>query len=236
MGFVTTRWSVVLAAGRGSSPEARAALETLCGAYWYPLYGFARRSGHDAHDAQDAVQGFLARLLEKDAFAAADPERGRFRSFLLASFRNFLRNEAERAAALKRGGGRVQLSLTPADPDSRFDTREPVHGATPERLFERDWSLAVLEQVLVRLRQRYAARGNEALFDAIKDTLTGHEKPEYLERAAALGMTEGALKVAVHRLRGRYRDALRDEIGQTLAEGEDIDEEIAALFRALGPV
>lgn len=235
MGFATTRWSVVRAAGGGSTPQARAALETLCAAYWYPLYAFARRSGRAAHEAEDSVQAFFASVIERNALAAADPGRGRFRDFFLAAFRNHLRNEAESASAVKRGGGRRVLPLETRDAEGRF-LAEPRHGATPDRLYERDWAVAVLERVLAGLRESYAAAGKERLFESLKETIADGGRALHRSRAEALGMTEGALKVAAHRLRQRYRQALRDEIAATLGDGEDAEEEIRALFAALAPV
>ena len=223
----------MVAAGGAPSPETREALETLCRTYWVPLYAFARRSGRDADAAQDAVQAFLAHLIEKHAVAAADPARGRFRAFLLASFRNHMRNERARDAALKRGGGVAPLSLDTAAAESRLRI-DPAHRATAERLFERDWALTLLDRVLGRVREGYAARGKADVFDALKDTLTGGG--DYAARAKALGMTEGALKVAAHRLRDRYRLALREEVGQTLSDDADVDDEIRTLFRALEAV
>ena len=175
----------MVAAGGAPSPETREALETLCRTYWVPLYAFARRSGRDADAAQDAVQAFLAHLIEKHAVAAADPARGRFRAFLLASFRNHMRNERARDAALKRGGGVAPLSLDTAAAESRLRI-DPAHRATAERLFERDWALTLLDRVLGRVREGYAARGKADVFDALKDTLTGGG--DYAARAKALGM------------------------------------------------
>ncbi len=235
VGFATTRWSVVRAAGGGSTPDARAALEILCAGCWYPLYAFARRSGRDADSAQDSVQEFFAALVEKNTIAIADPGRGRFRDFLLATFRNHLRNEAEAARARKRGSGRAVLPLDGRDAEGRF-LAEPGHDATPERLFDRDWAITLLDRVLGGLREGYAAAGKERIFDALKESIAGGDKALHASRAEALGMTEGALKVAAHRLRQRYRQALRDEIAATLGEGESVDDEIRALFATLGPV
>lgn len=230
MGFRTTRWSLVLAAGRSGTPGARRALEELCETYWFPLYAWARREGRDRDAAQDAVQGFFARLLEREGIRAASPGRGRFRSFLLTAFRNFLRNEAAHAAALKRGGGVRPVSFDCADAEGRMRI-EPAHGATPERLYLRDWAVAVLDRVLAELRRVHEESGTLERFEALKGCLAGEDAS-----AAALGMTEGARRVAVHRLRAQYRDLLREEIAQTLDEGEDVEAEIADLFRALESV
>jgi RNA polymerase sigma-70 factor (ECF subfamily) len=233
--FATTRWSLVAAAREGGSPPARAALAELCRAYWYPVYAFVRRQGNGHDTAQDLTQEFFARLLEKDALAAVDPARGRFRSFLLASCRNFLANCRDHDHALKRGGGRPTLPLDFGDADGRYG-REPAHADTPERLFERRWALALLDRVLGRLSDEYAASGKAALFQRLRPYLTGDASGDpYAAAATDLGTNEGAVKVAVHRLRQRYRDTLRDEIAQTLADPAEVDDEIRALFAALGP-
>ena len=222
----------MLAAGAGAAP----ALEEICRAYWYPLYAYARRHGRQPEDAKDLVQGFYARLLERNLLGAADPERGRFRSFMLTCFGNYMLNELEKASALKRGGERVALSLDHDDPEVRF-ALEPSHGATPERIFERDWALALLAGVLARLRAGYRERGRENRFDALKEYLTQPGRgSSYAETARRLEMTEGALKVAVHRLRQRYRAALRAEVANTVSDSSEVEEELAALFRALTPM
>jgi RNA polymerase sigma factor (sigma-70 family) len=232
--FATTRWSIVLAAGSGPSTASRAALETLCDSYWYPLYAYARCCGRREEDARDLVQGFFAHLLEKDLVGVADPDRGRFRTFLRTAFRNFMTNEWRRDTAAKRGGGRVLASLDTSDPEERY-RREPAGGTTPERAFERAWALEVLERALARLRATYEAKGNLDLFEALKGHLDGSaETVPHAESARRLGTTEGAVKVAVHRLRQRCRQALRDEIAQTLDEGEILEEEIRELLEALG--
>lgn len=232
--FLTTRWSVVQAAGEEDSPASREALARLCEAYWYPLYAFVRRSGHDAAAARDLTQGFFARLLEKRDLAAADPGRGRFRSFLLANLKFFLANERERQGALKRGGGRAPFSMDFEGADSRFGL-EPAHGETPERAFERTWALALLERVLELVGREYARRGQGELFEALRPELTGAEPESRRALAERLSMTEGALKVALHRLRRRYGDALREAIAETVADPSEVDREIGALFEVLGP-
>lgn len=225
-GFATTRWSLV-AAARDRADEA---LADLCRLYWYPLYAYVRRRGHDAAEAEDLTQAFFARLLEKNGLASVTPTRGRFRSFLLAACQNFLANEHDRAQALKRGGGRV-VSLD--DADARY-RREPDHGETPERLFERRWALELLDRALRRLREEYERKGKARLYDALKGTLAGDAAAPYAALANELGLTEGAVKTAVHRLRGRYAELLREEIGETVAAPAEIDDEVRALFRALG--
>lgn len=232
--FATTHWSLVLAARGGDSPQSRAALAELCAAYWYPLYAYVRRRGHDADEAQDLTQGYFARLLEKDDLRDVDRARGKFRSFLLASFQHYLCNEYDRARARKRGGGRQPLPLDFPDAEGRY-TREPAHDLTPEKLFERRWALALLDQVLGRLREEMTRAGKGAHFEALKPYLTGEEPPGG-QRAPAdeLGLSAGAVKVAVHRLRRRYRELLRAEIERTLERPEQVEEEIRDLFAALG--
>jgi RNA polymerase sigma-70 factor (ECF subfamily) len=229
--FVTTRWSLIRAAQDPSAQASRAALAALCSAYWYPLYAFIRRQGHDAEEAQDLTQEFFARLLEKDGLAAVDRDKGRFRSFLLAACKHFLSNERDRARAQKRGGGRAVLPLDAAGAEGRYGS-EPAHEETPERLFERRWALALLEQVLGRLREEYAAAGKGRVFERLKGHLTGDGVP-YAQVAADLSMSAGAVKVAAHRLRQRYRELLRDEIAQTLDDPGQVEEEIRDLFAAL---
>lgn len=231
--FLSTHWSLVLAAGQRASPESERALAELCQKYWLPVYAYVRRRVAEMHDAQDLTQEFFARLLDKNPLAQADPQRGRFRTFLLAAVKNFLANERDRARAQKRGGGRVILPLDFADGDSRISL-EPAHEETPERLFDRQWVLLLLEAVLAKLRGEYAAAGKEELFDRLKGFLSGELSVSLAEIAHALNMTEGAAKTAAHRLRKRYRALLRAEVAQTVAENEDIDEEIRSLFEALG--
>lgn len=229
--FSTTQWSLVLAAGQKSLPEAREALATLCRAYWYPLYAFARRLGHQPDDAQDLTQAFFARLLEKDYLGAVDRERGRFRSFLLAAFQHFLSKERDRARAQKRGGGKNLLPLDFEAGENRY-LREPAHELTAEKIYEQRWAVALLDQVLARLRQEFVASRNERLFDHLKGFLAG-EHTSYRQVAEQLAMSEGAVKVAVHRLRRRYRELVVAEIAQTVSGPEDVDEELQHLFEAL---
>ncbi len=232
-GFATTRWSLVLAAGRDDAPEADAALASLCQIYWYPLYAYVRRSGHPVDEARDLTQGFFARLLEKRYLRAADSERGRFRSFLLTAFKRFLAKERHRARAVKRGGGRRMLSLDFEQGESRFRL-EPVTDITAETVYERRWALTLLDQVMARLRDDFERAGKREDFDRLKVFLTGEAAaPSYRDVAAATGTTEGAVKVAVHRLRRRFRDAVMAEIAQTVAAPEDVDEELRHLFEAI---
>lgn len=231
--FLTTRWSLVLAAG-SERPSSAAALAELCETYWYPLYAYVRRRGHGAEDAQDLTQAFFARLLEKNAVGVADPSRGRFRAFLLGSLKHFLANEWNRERAQKRGGGQRLLSIDYGAADERYDI-DPQDDLTPERAFERSWALAVLERALTRLEGQYERRGKQRVFSALRETLVaGGEQPSYKDVAARLSMTEGAVKVAVHRLRQGFRDALRREIAQTVGGAGDLDAELRDLIAALG--
>ena len=232
--FATTHWSLIVAAREGEAAQAQEALAGLCRAYWYPLYGYIRHQGHAADRAQDLTQEFFARLLEKDFLAAVDREKGKFRSFLLAACKHFLANEHDRECARKRGGGRQALSLDLRDAAGRY-AHEPAHGETPERLFERRWALALLEQVLARLRREYEAAGKGRWFASLKGRLAGEgATASHARTAAELGVSEGAVKVAVHRMRKRYREVLRDEIAQTVDDPGQVEDEIRALFAALG--
>jgi RNA polymerase sigma-70 factor (ECF subfamily) len=230
--FATTRWSLVRAAGRRSSPDAGRALSLLCELYWYPLYAEARRRGLSPEDAQDRVQGYFARLLEKDGLAQADQARGRFRSFLLASFGHFLANEWDRNRARKRGGGRAAVSLDAAALESRF-AHEPVHPDTPEAIFDRRWALALIDRALDRLREECARTGKAGLFEVLKPALAGDRAAPYAELAVELSMTEGAIKTAVHRLRARCAALVRAEVARTVSRPDDVDDELAHLFAAL---
>ena len=227
--FHTTRWSMVLRAG-GDSAGAHESLEKLCGAYWYPLYAFVRRQGHGAHDAQDLTQVFFARLLVKGWLDGVARERGRFRTWLLAALEHFLINEWHRARAQKRGGGAAPVSLDDAA-EARY-LREPADPMTAEKLFDRRWALTLLDRVLARLGGELADAGKAAQFEALKFCLGG-EKHAYAEVALALGMSEGAVKVAAHRLRERYRALIRAEIAETVATAEEVDGELRDLFAAL---
>jgi RNA polymerase sigma-70 factor (ECF subfamily) len=221
-----------LAAG-GDSTTARGALSKLCSTYWFPIYAFARRQGLSGPDAEDATQGFFAHLLAAEALAAVDRAKGRFRSFLLASMKNFLANERDRARAAKRGGGRQPLSLDAVEAENRY-RMEPADTLSPDRLYDRRWALAVLEQVLADLAAQCAAAGKSELFDALKPAFGGGRTAcSYAEIGGRLGMSEGAVKVAVHRLRQRYRDILRITVAQTLASPDEVDDELRHLLAAL---
>jgi len=233
--FATTRWSVVLAAvADGPSAGADEALATLCETYWYPLYGFLRSRGYTAEDAQDLTQAFFARLLEKQTIRHADPARGRFRSFLLASLKHFAANERERAIAAKRGGGIPSLALELETAEGRFEM-EPPSDETPERVYDRRWALALLERVMSRLNVETLRRDKPSQFDRLKPYLTG-DQPQlsYAETASDMGTSEGAVKVAVHRLRRRFRDLVRDEIAQTVSSPDEIEDELRHLWSSVG--
>jgi RNA polymerase sigma factor (sigma-70 family) len=232
-GFATTRWSVVLAAGQKSGPHSAQALATLCETYWYPVYAFIRRQGHDADRAKDLTQGFFARVLEKHYFGDADPARGRFRAFLLTSIRHFLSNERDRDQALKRGGRTPTLSLDveTAEGVYQLEARDEL---TPEKLFDARWATVLLDRALSRLQDEYVAAGKNDLFAGLKGLLTGDsEDIPYADIARTLGMSEGAVKVSVHRLRRRFRDALVKEIAETVSDPSDIDAEIRHLLQAV---
>ncbi len=231
--FPTTHWSRVVQSAERSSPEARAALEALCGAYWYPLYAFIRRRGHDPDAAADLVQGLFTHLLEHGSFAKADPRRGRFRTFLLAVCRNFLSDQHERRQAQKRGGGFAVASIDRSGAEGRY-RQEPADTLTPDRLFERAWAVALLERVLGQLRREYELAGKGSLFERLEPTLAGGSEAEPLEAiAAALASTEGAVQVAAHRLRRRYRELVRAEIAATIDDPAEVDDEMrASLLRS----
>jgi RNA polymerase sigma factor (sigma-70 family) len=231
--FATTHWSVVLQAGENDSPQAAEALTRLCRAYWYPLYAYVRRQGHAFADAQDLTQEFFARLLERKYLRLADRNRGRFRTFLLTSLKHFLINEWNKANREKRGGGRQVISLDAEQTETRFRA-EPADDRSPDKAFERRWAMVLLERVLDQLQAEFAATGRTQLFEELKFCLTGEESDSsYIELGRRLGMTEGSLKVTVHRLRGRYRELLREEISRTVQDPEAIDDEMRDLFAAL---
>jgi RNA polymerase sigma factor (sigma-70 family) len=231
--FATTRWSVVLLAGRNDTERARTALAKLCQTYWYPLYVYVRRRGSSPPDAQDLTQGFFEQLLERQALAKADPARGRFRAFILTAMKNFLAHERERARALKRGGGQEILSLDLAAAERRF-AAEPVDGASPDKLFDRHWTLALLSEVLRKLEAEHQKQGKAEMFALLKETLAGaRTELPYAELATRLDWSEGAVKVAVHRLRKRYRELLQAEIAQTVAGPAEAEQEMRYLFASL---
>jgi len=230
--FATTHWTVVLAAGRQHSPQAARALEELCRTYWFPLYAYVRRRGHTREDAEDLTQAFFTRLLEKNSFASLDAGKGKFRAFLLASVKHFLANARDKAHTLKRGGGSIPLSLDWQTADTQFQvaaTGEPG----PDQAFDREWAVALLARVIERLQNECAVDGKANLFEQLKLFLTaGNDEPAQGEVAQALGMEAGAVRVAIHRLRKRYRQLLRDEIAHTLTDQAMVDDEMRALFGA----
>jgi RNA polymerase sigma-70 factor (ECF subfamily) len=231
--FATTRWTVVLAAGRKSSPDSDRALAELCHTYWYPLYAYVRRQGHTREDAEDLVQAFFARFLEKNYLEGLDAERGKFRAFLLASLKHFLANEWDKANRQKRGGGAQHLSLDWHTADERFHL-DPPDPSSPDLAFDREWALALLERVITRLLDECAAAGKAQLFEQARGYLmVGESAIPYPRAAEELQMDEGAVRVAVHRFRKRYRELLRDEIAQTLSDPAQVAEELRSLQAAL---
>lgn len=230
--FRTTRWTLVVAAGAGDRTEARRSLSELCERYWFPLYAYLRRRGHSEAEAQDLTQGFFAFLLEKGVLAAADPERGRFRSFLLASLNNYVANEWHREQAVKRGGGRSPLSLDFEAAEGHYRL-QAAEGASPEQLYDRQWAVTQLDRVLRRLEQEAIRASSAERFQALKGYLAGEGAgAPYREIAARLAMSESAVKVAVHRLRCRFGHLLREQVAETLADPSRTDEEIRNLFAA----
>lgn len=232
--FVSTRWSVVIRAGRDSDPNQKiAATQFLCESYWQPLYCYIRRRGYSAEDAQDLTQEFFARLLEKDRLAAARQERGKFRSFLLTSLKHFLADERDKLHAKKRGGGLPILSLEFSDGERTYLT-EPVDHVTPEQIFERRWALTLLENVIQQLKAEYEASGRAKLYSALHHCLLGERTAlPYADLADGFGVAENTLKSLVHRLKRRYRTLLRQEIASTVLTPEEVDEELNYLFQIL---
>lgn len=230
--FATTHWTAVLAAGRRHEPQADRALEQLCQTYWFPLYAYVRRRGHEKADAEDLVQAFFASFLAKNYLEGLSAERGKFRAFLLASLKHFLANEWDKSQRQKRGGGITHLSLDWQTADTKFQvaaTNEP----SPDQAFDREWALALLSKVIERMQAECEADGKASLFEQLKVFLAaGKGETAQSEVAKALGMEEGAVRVAVHRLRKRYRQLLRDEIANTLSDPAMVDEEMRALFGA----
>ncbi len=231
--FATTHWSVVLAAGHAGSAQSAEALETLCRTYWYPLYAFVRRQGYSPEDAQDLTQGFFARLLEKQYLGQVAPQKGKFRSFLLAALRHFLSDQRDREHTVKRGGGLAHLSLDARDAEERYRL-EPVDRLDAERIFERRWAMTLLERALSRLRDESVAAGKAETFESLKDFVAGESDVSCGEVASRLGLTESAVKSLLHRLRLRYRALVREEIAQTVADPSEVDAEIRHLIVAVG--
>jgi len=233
--FVTTHWSVVLSAREQDSPRNREALETLCRTYWFPLYAFVRRQGRSPHDAQDLTQEFFARLLEKEYLKSAAQEKGRFRTFLLVAFKRFLANEWDRQRAQKRGGGTTIVSIDQELAESRF-AAVPMHQIQPDLLFDRQWALTLLERTMTRLHDEYVSTGRAKLFELLRGCLARDESAlPYVQIASRLNLTEAAVKMAVQRLRARYREILRAEIADTVMTPDEVEEEIRHLFSTFGP-
>src|SRR5215467_1989904 len=229
--FPTTRWTLVVAAGDPRRKEMRAALVSLCENYWYPLYAYLRRRGYPADQAQDITQEFFMRVLEGRYLDRADPEKGRFRSFILTSLKFFVADEEDRHRALKRGGGAV-LPLEFLSGEEQYQ-REPAHDETPERIFERRWALSVLDRVVEKLRDEFVQRGRPEHFERLKVFLLGHSDAPYAALAHELNTSEGALKVAIHRLRKRYRELFRQEIADTVADPAEVESELRFLAAVL---
>ncbi len=230
--FGTTHWSVVLSAQDSQSPRSREALESLCRNYWYSLYSYARRTGHSPPDAEDLTQGFFARLLEKDYLKAAARDKGRFRTFLLVALKRYLANEWDRQHTRKRGGFAPVVPIDQTLAESRFAS-EPAHHLSPDLLFDRQWAMTLLERTMTQLQQEYAGSGRGQLFGQLRSSVAREESAlPYAEIAVRLNLTEAAVKMAVRRLRNRYREILQYEIAQTVSTPEEIEEEIRHLFTA----
>jgi RNA polymerase sigma factor (sigma-70 family) len=233
--FHTTRWTIVMRAAQSQAPEGQSTLAQLCRIYWYPLYMFARRRGYSPDDARDLTQGFFLHLLEKRAFVGVDRLKGKFRSFLLASFQNQLSDQVDRARRLKRGGDKEFVQLDAAEAEERYRL-EPVECLTAEKLFDARWAMTLLAKALDRLRQEYATEGKTPKFEALKvflDPVNSIAPPSYDEVANGLRISTGAVKTLIHRLRKRYSALLREDVGRTLSESAEIDQEIHALCEAL---
>lgn len=230
--FCTTLWTVVLEAGQDDPDKSAAALDRLCHAYWYPLYAFVRRQGYEVEPAQDLTQEFFRRVLEKNRIQAADRTRGRFRTFLLTSLKNFLANEYERSQSQKRGGGSTTFSLDAQEAEERYQM-EPADTRSPEKIFDQRWVYTLLEQVMVRLRAEFVETGKEERFTELSAFLLDDDAGSQSEIAVRLGMSESAVKSAVYRMRQRYGELLREEIADTVSSPEEIESEIRELFAIL---
>jgi RNA polymerase sigma-70 factor (ECF subfamily) len=231
--FTTTHWSIVLNAQDPASPQAGEALEKLCRAYWYPLYAFARRQGHDEAEAKDLTQGFFAKLLEKHYLADVRREKGKFRTFLLVSIRHFISDEWDKARALKRGGGKPIISLDETAGEDRY-RREPIQVMDAEQLYERRWALTLLEQAAERLKEEYRIAGKAELYQRLQLFESGDkDTPAYAQVAPTLGLSESGLRSAVLRMRRRHRELVREEVAQTVNAPDEVDEEIRYLIRVV---
>ncbi len=230
--FATTSWSMVLEAADAHASGVADALSDLCQQYWYPLYAFVRRKGFDRSQAEDLTQAFFTDLLEKNRLQSAEPTRGSFRAFLLTSLSNFIANHWRAENAQKRGGGQAIVSIDYEQADNRY-LQQPTDDVTPEKIFERNWALSILEQTLAAVGQQYEQSGKSDLFDSLKCFLTGYGDVPYAELEEKTGMREGAIKVAVHRMRQRYGQQLRLQIAKTVQNPADVDQELKSLFQAL---
>jgi RNA polymerase sigma factor (sigma-70 family) len=233
--FPTTHWSLIRSSADDNGAQAEAALAELCRTYWYPIYSFIRARSASADQAQDLAQEFFVHLLTRRVFASAQPEGGRFRSFLVTSLKNFLSDQTDRRNAQKRGGGTFTMSIDIIGAEERF-AHEPVHGETPERIFDRQWALAVVSQTYSQLRDALEREGRGRLFKYLQSFLPGgSDPPATAALSQELGMTENATKVAIHRLRRRYRDLLRANVTHTLSNPAEVDDEIRFLLSSLSP-
>lgn len=230
--FPPTRWSLVLAAIRKDAPDSAVALETICQAYWYPLYAYVRRTGQSPHDAQDITQEFFARLLEKRWLDSADPQKGKLRTFLIVALKHFMNKEWRRASAQRRGGGQAHAPLDTTFAESRFAA--DTQSLAPDETFDHQWALTLLDLTVTRLQKEFADAGKSEAFETLKHCLLADRNAlDYVAVAGQLGVNEGAARVAVHRLRKRFREIYREEISQTLAEGENLEAELRHLAAAL---
>lgn len=231
--FATTRWSMIRAVGGTNESTASSALEQLCQSYWFPLYAFVRRQGHDAESAADLTQAFFADLLQREDLKKVDPELGKFRSFLLSAMKHFLVNHWNKDRALKRGGGKSPLSLDFQTADEKYSL-EPAHSRTPDSIYQQQWAKTLLDLIHKNLRQEFVERGRAVQFDKLQSFIAGKNSEQTLAEAAAqLSMTEVAAKVALHRMRRRFGELLRAEIEQTVTSPEEVDAELQQLFDAL---
>jgi len=231
--FMTTHWSIVRAAGDSSAPKHEQALSTLCQTYWFPLYAYLRRNGHDANEAADHTQAFFTQLLDKKYLRQVQPKPGKFRSFMLTALKHFVANQRKYDRAKKRGGGKNILSLNYDQAENRY-ALEPATNLSPEKLFEKSWALTVLTRTMERLEEELAAKNRQKLFEHLRAYVVAEQSAvPYHDLSDKLEMTEGAIRVAVHRLRQRCKEILRDEVAQTVATAEEVEEEIRSLFIAL---
>jgi RNA polymerase sigma-70 factor (ECF subfamily) len=232
--FTTTHWSIVLTARDPACPQAADALEKLCRSYWYPLYAFVRRQGHDESSAKDLTQGFFARLLEKNFLAQVDQDRGKFRSFLLASLKHYMADERDKERAQKRGGGQIPLSLDETVGEDRYRA-EPVDVMDAEKLYERRWALTLLDQAKERLKKEYLTAGKSQMYARLQAfDVGGGDNPAYADVAVDIGLSESGLRTAIFRMRQRYRELVREEVAQTVRSQQEVDEEIRHLIVVVG--